>query len=133
MNSIPTSNANEPVDAPVPRANERLAHAYEQITRAVEELARVTERVAQMEHDAACPPSPYPPLPGPRPQSPAGRPALRMLVGPALAACIVVATLVLQSSYGSGAKLVVARWAPQLVSTLPSENPPAQPGPSTVQ
>ncbi|XIA65752.1 hypothetical protein ACFIOY_05835 [Bradyrhizobium sp. TZ2] len=51
-----------------------------------------------------------------------------------LAACIVVAALVLQSSYGGG---VVARWAPQLVSTpsLPPENPPlpAQPAPSTVQ
>jgi hypothetical protein len=54
-----------------------------------------------------------------------------------LAACIVVAALVLQSSYGGGAKLVVARWAPQLVSTpsLPPENPPlpAQPAPSAVQ
>jgi TolA-binding protein len=54
-----------------------------------------------------------------------------------LAACIVVAALVLQSSYGGGAKLVVARWAPQLVST-PSLSPenaplPAQPAPSIVQ
>jgi len=32
-------------------------------------------------------------------------------VGLVLAACIVVATLVLQSTYGAGAKLVVARWA----------------------
>jgi hypothetical protein len=54
-----------------------------------------------------------------------------------LAACIVVAALVLQSSYGGGAKLVVARWAPQLVSTpsLPPENAPlpAQPAPSIVE
>jgi hypothetical protein len=54
-----------------------------------------------------------------------------------LAACIVVAALVLQSSYGGGAKLVVARWAPQLVSTpsLPPENAPlpAPPAPSVVQ
>jgi hypothetical protein len=53
-----------------------------------------------------------------------------------LAACIVVAALVLQSSFGGGAKLV-ARWAPQLLSTpsLPPEKPlfPAQPAPSTVQ
>ena len=57
-------------------------------------------------------------------QSPPRRPALRALVGLPLAACIVVAALVLQSSYGGGAKLVVARWAPQLVSTpsLPPEN-----------
>jgi hypothetical protein len=130
MNSIPTSKANDPRDAPAPRAEERLAHAYGQITRAGEELARVSEQVAKMEHDAVRPPSA-----GPRPQSPPRRPALRALVGLVLAACIVVATLVLQSSYGAGAKLVIARWAPQLVSTLPSEDPPvpAQPAPSTVQ
>jgi hypothetical protein len=54
-----------------------------------------------------------------------------------LAAGIVVAALVLQSSYGGEAKMVVARWAPQFVSTpsLPPENPPlpAQPAPSTVK
>src|SRR6476619_2265809 len=139
MNSIPTSNANDP-DAPVPRADERLAHAYGQITRAGEELARVSEQVAKMEHDAerqpsAGPPSAGPPSAEPRPQPPPGRPALRALVGLVVAACIVVAALVLQSSYGAGAKLVVARWAPQLVSTSPSENPPlpAQPPSSTVQ
>jgi hypothetical protein len=58
-------------------------------------------------------------------------------MGLLLAGCIVVAALVLQSSYGGEAKLVVARWAPQLVSapSLPPENPPlpAQPAPSTVQ
>jgi TolA-binding protein len=45
--------------------------------------------------------------------------------------------LVLQSSYGREAKLVVARWAPQLAATpsLPPENAPlaAQPAPSIVQ
>jgi uncharacterized membrane protein YccC len=140
MNSIPTSKANQPPDAPVPRADERLAHAYGQITRAGEELARVSEQVAKMEHDAERPPSAGRPSTGfpsagSRPQSPHGRPALRVLVGLMLAACIVVATLVLQSTYGSGDKLVVARWAPQLVSTLPSENPPApaRPAASIVQ
>ena len=135
MNSIPTSKANELPDAPVPRADERLASAYVQITRAGEELARVSEQVARMEHDAARPPSGGTPSAGPRPQSPPGKPAIRALVGVFLVACIVVAALVLQSSYGAGAKLVVARWAPQLVSTLPSENPPvpAQPAPPTVQ
>jgi hypothetical protein len=51
-----------------------------------------------------------------------------------LAACIVAAVLVLQSSYGDGAKLVVARWAPQLVSTPPSppENLPS-PAPAAYQ
>src|ERR1700704_629051 len=135
MNSIPTSKANEHPDAPVPRADERLAHAYGQITRAGEELARVSEQVAKMEHYAERPPSAEPPSAGPRPQSPPGSPALRALVGLVLAACIVVGALVLQSSYGAGAKLVVARWAPQLVSTLPSEDPPvpARQAPSVIQ
>jgi uncharacterized membrane protein YccC len=130
MNSTPSSKAIEPHDALTSGADERLAHAYEQIVRADEELARVSEQVAKMERDAARPPSV-----GPGPQSPPGRPALRALVGLLLAACIVVAALVLQSSYGAGTKLVVAPWAPQLVSALPPQNPPlpAQPALSTVQ
>ena len=51
-------------------------------------------------------------------------------------ACFVVTALVL-SAYGSGAKLVVARWAPQLVSTpSPAPESPtlaAQSAPSIVQ
>jgi len=135
VNSIPTSKANALPDAPVPRADERFAHAYGQITRAGEELARVSEQVAKMEHDAERPPSAGPPPARPCPQSPLGKPARRALVGLVLAACIVVAALVLQSSYGAGAKLVVARWAPQLVSTLPSEDPPvpARQAPSVIQ
>jgi len=132
MNSTPTPKAIEPQNAPIARADERLAYAYEQIVRADEELAHVSEQVAKMERDAARPTSA-----GPGPQSPPRRPALRALVGLPLAACIVVAALVLQSSYGGGAKLVVARWAPQLVSTpsSPPENAPlpAQPAPSIVQ
>ena len=132
MNSPPTPKATEPHGSPIARADERLAHAHEQIARADEQLARLSEQVAKMERDAAPPPSA-----GPGPQSPSRRPALRVLVGLPLAACIVVAALVLQSSYGGDAKLAVARWAPQLVSTpsLPPENPPfpAQPAPSTVQ
>jgi len=131
VNSTPTPKAIEPDDALIARADERLAHAYEQIARADEQLARVTEQLAKMERDAAGPPSA-----GPGPQSPPRRPSLRALVGLPVA-CIVVAALVLQSSYGGGAKLVVARWAPQVVSTpsSPPENPPipAQPASSTVQ
>jgi hypothetical protein len=130
MNSIPTPKAIEPDDALIARADERLARAYEQIARADEQLARVTEQLAKMERDTAHPPSAEP-----GPQPPPGRPVLRALVGLLLAACI--AALVLQSSYGGGARLIVARWAPQLVSipSLPPENPPfpAQPAPSTVQ
>ncbi len=145
MNSTPTPKAIEPRDGLIARADEGLAHAYEQIRRADEELAHVSEQLAKMERDDARPPSagPGPQSPperlaaGPGPQSPPRRPALWVLVGLPLAACIGVAALVLQSSYGGGAKLVVARWAPQLVSTpsLPPENPPfpAQPAASTVQ
>jgi hypothetical protein len=145
MNSTPTPKAIEPRDGLIARADEGLAHAYEQITRADEELARLSDQLAKMERDDALAPSagPGPQSPperlaaGPGPQSPPRRPALWVLVGLPLAACIVVAALVLQSSYGGGAKLVLPRWAPQLVSTpsLPPENPPfpAQPAPSTVQ
>ena len=142
MNSTPGPKETEPDDALIARADERLVHAYEQIKRADEELARVSEQLEKMERDAAHPPSAGPgpqsaPTQLPPTQSPPRRPALRILVGLPLAACIVVAALVLQSSYGGGAKLVVARWAPQLVSTpsLPPENPPipAQPAPSIVQ
>ena len=162
MNSTPTPKAIEPHNALIARADEQLAHAYEQIAGADEELARLSEQLAKIERDAARPPSagPGPQLPptrpalralvgqlerdaarqpsaGPSSQSPRRRAALRALVGLPLAACIVVAALVLQSSYGGGAKPVVARWAPQLASTPPSppENArfPAQPAPSIVQ
>src|SRR6266481_3309344 len=131
MNSTPAPKAIEPRDGQIRRADEQLAH--------------VSEQLAKMERDDARPPSagPGPQSPperlaaGPGPQSPPRRPALWALVGLPLAACIVVAALVLQSSYGGGVKLVVARLAPQLVSTpsLPPENPPlsAKPAPSTVQ
>jgi len=93
MNSTPTPKAIEPHNALIASADEQLAHAYEQIVRADEELARLSEQLAKMERDAARPPSA-----GPGPQSPPRRPALRALVGLPLAACIVVAALVLQSS-----------------------------------
>ena len=140
MNSTPTPV--EPHDALIARADERLAHAQEQIARANEQLARLTEQVGKMERDDARPasaglPSAGSPLAGSGPQSPRGRPALRAVVGFTLAACIIVAALVSQSSYGGGAKLVVARWAPRLVSTpsSPPDNPPvpAQPAPPIVQ
>jgi hypothetical protein len=120
MNSTPAPKAPEPGDASGAPADEQLAHAYKQIVRADEQLARLSEQVARMERDAAPAPSS-----GPGPQSPPGRPARRTFAGLPLAACIVVGALVLLSSYG-GAKLVVARWPSQPVSTqsLPPENPP---------
>ena len=142
----------------IARADEGLAHAHEQIKRADEQLTRLTEQLARMERDDARPPSARPGPHGPGshepgsqepgaqdwlartcPQPPpGGRPALRTLVGLSLAACITVAALlVLLLSYGDGPTLIVARWAPQPVSTpsLPPENPPspAQPAPSTFQ
>jgi hypothetical protein len=132
MSSASTPKPIETHDALIARADEQLAHAHEQIARAGEELARLSEQLAKMEREDARPPSA-----GPAPQLPPRRRALRTLVGLPLAACIVVAALVLQSSYGGGAKLVVTRWAPQLVSTpsLPPEKAPlpAQPAPSIVQ
>jgi len=166
VNSTPQPDAIEPDDTLIARADERLAHAYEQITRADEQLARLTEQLAKMERDTALPPAagPDPQSParafsseadtGSHKENPSnqesrapfqfnrsgkgsGRPWLRALVGLLLAACIVAAALVSQSSYGGRARLVIARWAPQLVSapSLPSENPPfpAQPAPSTVR
>ena len=157
MNSTPEPKVTEPAPA-----DERLAQAHEQIKRADEQLTRLTEQLAKMERDDTHPPSAAPvaqepvphepglpgsgshesgpqvtaePIPGPQP--PPGRRALWTRVGLPLAACIVAAVLVLQSSYGDGAKLVVARWAPQLVSTPPSppENlpSPAPAAPATFQ
>lgn len=132
MNSSSTPKAIEPHDALIARAEERLAHVQEQIARAEEQLARVTEQLAKMQRDSARSPSAGPGL-----QSPLKRPGPGAVVGWPLAACIVVAALVLQSSYGGEARPVVARPAPQLVSTpslLPENSPfPAQPAPSTVQ
>lgn len=114
------------------RADERLVHAYEQITRADEQLARLTEQLSKMEHDAARHPSAIPGLPPSR-----GRPALRGLVGFVLAACICAAAFASQSSYGKAARLVVAQWAPQLISTsspwLANPGSSARPSPSTIQ
>jgi len=108
MNSTPTPKAIEPHNALIARADEQLAHAHEQMARADEELARLSEQVAKMERDAARPPSA-----GPGPPSPRRRAALRALVGLSLAACIVVAALVLQSSYGDGGRQVATPSAPQ--------------------
>src|SRR5712675_2337721 len=108
------------------RADEELAHAHEQITRAGEEIARADEQLSKLEHDA---------VPGNRRLF--DRPAVRGLTGLLMAACIGVAAIAWQSSYGDAAKEMIARWAPQRVATSspPLENPglAAQPSPPTVQ
>ena len=119
--------ATDPADDLVARADERLVHAYNQIARADEQLARLNDQLSKLEHDPAPPPSAVVGLRPPR-----GRPALRGVIGLLLAAFIFVGAFVSQSSYGNEAKLIVARWAPQLISTSsPMEKP--QPSPSTVQ
>jgi hypothetical protein len=132
MNSTPKPNATESNDALVALADERLAHAYEQISRADEQLARVNQQLSQLDQDAARHPSVVP-----RRRPWRGRSSLRGLIGLLLAACIFAAAFVSQSSYGDAARLIIAGWAPQIVSTSskPLEAPrlPAQPSPSTVQ
>jgi hypothetical protein len=129
VSSTPTPKSIEPLDGLA--ARERLAQAYEQIRRADEELTRLSEQVTKMQRDAA------PPSAGRGRQSARETPALRALVGLLLAACIVVAAVAFQSSYGGGAKSVATFSSPQPASTpsSPPENPPfpAQPAPSLVQ
>ena len=142
MNSTPTPDPVESNGSLAAGTDERLAEAHKQITRAGEDLTRLSEKLARMEGDAAPPPSAQPNPPavgpdpassepspvssGPGPQSPQGRPRFRAFAGLSLAACIVVAVLALQSSYGARARLVLARWAPQLASTpsSPQDDPP---------
>jgi len=90
------------------------------------------KQVSKLEHDAARKPSA---ALGRLPSR--GKPMLRGLIGLLLAACIFITAFVSQPSHGDAAKLIFARWAPQLIltSSRPTENPglPAQPSPSAVQ
>jgi hypothetical protein len=121
MNSTPAPKAEKPHDASTAGADERLTHAYQQIVSADEQLARLSEQVARMERNAGRARSAGVGL-----NSPPGRRPSGALVGLTLAACVVVAALVWQSSFGGGAKPVAAPSPPQLVSvpSLPPENPP---------
>jgi hypothetical protein len=135
MTSTPGSKDTEAGDTAAPRPDERLAQAHEEIKRADEQLSKLTEQLARMERDDAAPPAAVaaPPtapvaeavaLPPP----PAEKPLLRTLVALPIAACIIVAALVLHSTYGDGSKLIIARWAPERAATpVPSaETLPAQ-------
>src|SRR5258706_2842849 len=113
------------------RVDEEIARAYEQIALADKQLSNLAPDAAR-----------HPPgavnnaqVQGARP-SIGGR-AVRGVVGLLLAACIGVAAIVWQSSYGDAARQIVAKWAPQLVLTAslpPPENPglSAQPTPPAV-
>jgi hypothetical protein len=124
MDSASNQNAKDVLGA---RTDEQLARVGERFASAHEQIARVSEQLSKMEQDDARNRS------GVGPQRPRGNRTARGLAGLLLAACIVVAAFVSQSSR-DGVKLIVARWAPQLVSTstLPPINPPsfAQPAPS---
>jgi transposase len=120
----------DPRDSLAARASEEIARAYEQLSQASEEIARAEEQLSKLERDAA-----GPAVPGKRGLF--DRPAVRGLTGLLLAACIGVAAIAWQSSYGDPAKEMIARWAPQRVvtSSPPLENPglAAQPSPPAVQ
>ena len=134
----------DPQSVLVARVDEELAHTYEQIAQADEQIARAEEQLSKLEQDVARNPSDRPrtrtntlrpAVLGNRP-SPGGR-AIRGFIGLLLAACVGVAAFVSQSSYGDAARQIVAKWAPQLVSTssLPLANPgrSAQPDPPTAR
>jgi hypothetical protein len=119
-----TAQQTDPRHVLVARADEELAHAHEQITRAAEEIARAEQQLSRL--DAAS-----------GKQGLFDRPAVRGLTGLLLAACIGVAAIAWQSSYGHVAKEIIDRWAPQRVVT---SSPPletlglaVQPNPPAVQ
>jgi hypothetical protein len=132
MNSTPDLKTNEAEDALAARADERLAHAYKQIAEADEQLARLTDHLSKMEHDDI---RHAPPVSRRKPSR--GGTALRGLIGLLSAACVIAAAFVSQSSYGEGARLVIDRWAPHLVSpqwVAPEKSAlQGQPSPSAVQ
>src|SRR5215212_8284294 len=72
-----------------------------------EQFARVTEEGSSLEPAAAHHSS------AELPPTPRGRPWLRGIIGLVLAACIIAAAFVSQSSYGDAAKLLIARWTPE--------------------
>jgi len=144
MHSTLNPKQTDPQRVLVARVDEELAHTYEQIAHADEQIARAEEQLSKLEHDAPRYPSDHPQtrmntlrpaVLGNRP-SHVGR-AVRGFTALMLTACICVAAFVWQSSYGDAARQIIARWAPQLVSTtsLPLQNPglPAQPSPPTAR
>jgi len=118
----PTTNIRQTRDALLSRVDEQLAHTYEQIKSADEQLDRMKARLSREDGESA-------PSLSRHPRNSAW---LRGFVGLLLAAYIVAAAFVSQSSYGDA----VTRPAPLLVSafTLPLEKLTllAQPTPSSV-
>ncbi len=100
-----TTDIKQMRDALMSRVDEQLAHTYEQIKSADEQIARMGNRFSGHGREAT---------PRSHPRRSRGRPWLRGIVGLLLAAYIVAAALLSQSSYGDA----VERRAPQLVSAL---------------
>jgi hypothetical protein len=112
-----------------PKPPDPIARYFEQVAIEDEQIART------LADDAARhPPAGVNNVQVPGDRRSFGRPAVRGFVGLLLAACIGVAAFAWQS-YGDAAKPIIAKWAPQLTSSLPLENPgpPAQPSPPAVQ
>jgi hypothetical protein len=117
----PTMDVNQAREALISRVDEQLAHVNEQIRSADEQLARLSSRKSEAPRGYHSP------------GRPRGRPWLRGIVGLLIAAYIVAAALVSQSSFGNA----VAESAPLLTSALalPLETLwlLTQPNPSSVQ
>jgi len=139
MHSTLNPKQTDPQRVLVARVDEELAHTYEQIAQVDEEIARAEKRLSELEHDIPRHSSDHPQtrMNTRRPVTQDSRPSrvgrsVRGFTALMLTACICVAAFVWQSSYGDAARQIVARWAPQLVSTTsPLQNPglPAQPSP----
>src|SRR3977135_469631 len=112
MDTALNPNQTDPRDVLLARADEELAHAHEQIARANEEIACAEKQLSKLEHNA---------VPGSRAWF--DRPAVRGLTGLLLAACIFVAAIAWQSSYGDAAKEIVARWGPKQIDEGLVQNP----------
>jgi hypothetical protein len=140
MHSTLNPKQTDPQRVLASRVDEELALTLEQIAHTHEQIARAEEQLSRLEHDAPRYPSDHPQTemnmlrPGVLGNRPSlGARAARGFTALVLTACICVAAIVWQSSYGDAARQIVARWAPQFVSTssLPLENAglPAQPSP----
>jgi hypothetical protein len=106
----PATDIKQMRDAAMSRVDEQLARTYEQVRSADEQLARVEDQMSRYEPKTT---------PHSHPERTETRPWLRGIVGLLLAAYILAAALVSQSSYGA----VVERWSPQLVSVLSLPKP----------
>lgn len=128
MISIPNPKQPDPHDLAVTA----LVHAYEQIGRVGEQLPGRHEHFSNLEQDPGYDPSDH----QKRPAVAASRDtrAMHGLIGLLFAACVCVAAFAWQSPYGRAAKLVIAPWAPQHVSTSPLSfgSPAVRSSPHTV-